>query len=130
MRKIWLTNDSDYKKEKTKKVENIERVFLNNVPLEFLSLTLFTRDQNGELDVSWGQFKISDSTILTDVPEGQPMWATLTQTFNGGFFSNTSPKYGIELHLHSGKDMEGGNWSHTDPGPPYDVHSGKIQAMA
>lgn len=133
-----LSDRSAFKDANSIRIGNIERVFLNDTTVLGLNLTLLVRGKDNELVPYHGYFsrfhngsyaKDNIPRIFADVPPDQSMWATVRQVTVKSFLE-TNYRYAIELHVHSGKDIDGGNWSQTDPNPPYTTRSGKVQPVA
>ena len=113
MTNIWLNERSDYENMSQKRIDNIVKVFLEGVHFVNLNLIfLILIPETNEIKMASGEFASMDSRILLDVPIGKPLWAMITVTRNPKG-KNFSDSYGIELHIHSGKDIERGTITHS-----------------
>lgn len=93
------------------KIENVVRVMMNDT----LNYTIFVDIGNGRLDQRqicvgfrvFGAPPAGKLQFFNDVPNNEKMWVYLERYNRIGFWEH------VDIHIHSAKNIEGGDWQRT-----------------
>lgn len=98
------------------RIDNVARVLMHEPGY----YSILVKEKNNNLVCrSFGQYGRVSVKIIADVQSDQPMWAQVFPNLierDSTFYPlcNYSEKYDpyVEIHIHSGKDIDGAGWDH------------------